>query len=171
MSEAGHRGSWTSVAETSATGGVTPLSPTVTLVNAASGTCVDLPDGATIAGTEPTLYTCRGGTDQRWTFTAAGALTGKDGVRLDGSGTTVTARPCNDSAGQKWQLDAQSSGPHGGRRLALVGAGTANGTKLALATCAASAAALAPHALIPPPPPPGPPSAEFHCRRPSDAKT
>ncbi|MFJ7067724.1 TIM-barrel domain-containing protein [Streptomyces sp. NPDC101115] len=141
LSEAGNRGPWTSAAEISATGRVTPLPANATLVNAASGTCVDLPYGATTAGTEPTLYTCHGGTNQRWTFTAAGTLTGKDGVCLDGSGTTVAVQPCNGSAGQKWQLGAESSVTNGGRCLAPVGAGTANGTKLTLATCTAGSAA------------------------------
>ncbi|WP_426405203.1 TIM-barrel domain-containing protein [Streptomyces sp. R-07] len=126
-------------AEISATGRATPLPANVTLVNGASASCVDLPYSSTTAGTEPALYTCHGGTNQRWTFTAAGTLTGKDGVCLDGSGTTVTVQPCNGSASQEWQLGAQSSVTSGGRCLAPVGSGTANGTKLELATCSGSA--------------------------------
>ncbi|MFE1382536.1 TIM-barrel domain-containing protein [Streptomyces sp. NPDC058740] len=140
LTEAGDSGPWTSAAEISATGRATPLPADATLVNGASGTCADLPYSATSPGTEPTLYTCHGGANQRWTFTAAGTLTGKDGVCLDGSGTTATVQACNGSAGQKWQLGPQSTVTNGGRCLAPVGAGTANGTKLTLATCSGAAA-------------------------------
>ncbi|MFJ6521592.1 TIM-barrel domain-containing protein [Streptomyces filamentosus] len=140
LSEAGNRGPWTSVAEISATGRATPLPAEATLVNAASGTCVDLPYGATTAGTEPTLHTCHGGANQRWTFTAAGTLTGKDGVCIDGSGTTVTVQPCNGSAGQQWQLGPQAALTNGDRCLTPARAGTANGTKLTLTACSDTAA-------------------------------
>ncbi|MCX2183891.1 discoidin domain-containing protein [Streptomyces sp. SKN60] len=140
LSEAGDSGPWTSAAEISASGLPTPLPSNATLVNGASGTCVDLPYSATAPGTEPTLYACHGGANQRWTFTTAGTLTGKDGVCLDGSGTSVTVQACNGSAGQKWQLGAQATITSGGRCLAPVGSGTANGTKLTLATCSGTAA-------------------------------
>ncbi|MEU2235835.1 RICIN domain-containing protein [Streptomyces vietnamensis] len=93
------------------------------MVNGASGTCVDLPYSATAPGTEPMLYTCHGGANQRWTFT----MTGKDGVCLDGAGTTV--QPCNGSAGQQWQLGTRATITSGGRCLAPVGSGTANGER------------------------------------------
>ncbi|MFH8628069.1 RICIN domain-containing protein [Streptomyces vietnamensis] len=134
LSEAGDSGPWTSAAEISATGRATPLPADATLVNGAPGTCVDLPYSATAPGTEPMLYTCHGGANQRWTFT----MTGKDGVCLDGAGTTV--QPCNGSAGQQWQLGTRATITSGGRCLAPVGSGTANGTKLTLTTCSGTAA-------------------------------
>ncbi|MFI8961958.1 TIM-barrel domain-containing protein [Streptomyces sp. NPDC053493] len=140
LSEAGDSGPWTSAAEISATGAATALPSDAMLVGAASGSCVDLPYSATTPGTEPALYGCHGGANQRWTFTAAGTLTGKDGVCLDGSGTTVTVQACDGSAGQQWQLGAQATVTSGGRCLTPAGSGTANGTKLTLATCTTSAA-------------------------------
>ncbi|MFF5970341.1 TIM-barrel domain-containing protein [Streptomyces sp. NPDC012769] len=140
LTEAGGRGPWTSAAEISALGRAVPLPADATLVNGASGSCVDLPYSATTPGTEPTLYTCHGGANQRWTFTSAGTLTGKDGVCLDGSGATVTVRACDGSAPQKWQLGPELSVTSGGRCLAPIRSGTANGTKLELAACTGGAA-------------------------------
>ncbi|MET9956082.1 TIM-barrel domain-containing protein, partial [Streptomyces sp. NPDC006339] len=140
LTEAGGRGPWTSAAEISALGRTVPLPVGATLVNGASGSCVDLPYSATTPGTEPTLYTCHGGANQRWTFTSAGTLTGKDGVCLDGSASTVTIRGCDGSATQKWQLGPELSVTSGGRCLAPVRSGTANGTKLELAACTGGAA-------------------------------
>lgn len=140
LSEAGESGPWTSAAEISATGKATPAPTDVTLVNAASARCVDLPYSTTTPGSQPTLYSCHGGVNQRWTFRSDGTLTGKDGVCLDGATAPVAVQPCTGSAGQKWQLGPQLTVTNAGRCLAPVGAGTANGTKLELATCSGAAA-------------------------------
>ncbi|MEU7515187.1 TIM-barrel domain-containing protein [Streptomyces sp. NPDC042898] len=136
LSEAGGRGPWTSVGELTATGTAAPPPTNTPLVNAASGTCVDLPGSSTTPGTRPTLYTCHGGPNQTWTFQPDGRLTGLNGVCLDGAAAAdVTVQTCNGTPGQKWQLGPESSVHSGGKCLAPVGSGTANGTKLTLATC------------------------------------
>ncbi|WP_345491891.1 TIM-barrel domain-containing protein [Streptomyces roseoviridis] len=140
LTEAGGRGPWTSAAEISALGTAVPLPTGATLVNGASASCVDLPYGATTPGTEPALYTCHGGANQRWTFTSAGTLTGKDGVCLDGSANPVTVRACDGSAAQQWRLGPELSVTSGGRCLAPVRSGTAGGTELELAGCTGAAA-------------------------------
>ncbi|MEU8777676.1 TIM-barrel domain-containing protein [Streptomyces sp. NPDC048606] len=136
LTEAGGRGPWTSVAELTLTGRPSPLPADATLVGAASGRCVDLPHSATTPGTEPTLYSCHGGPNQRWTLGPDGRLTGLSGVCLDGADPArVVVRPCDGSPGQNW-----SPGPDGslrtvGRCLAPAGSGTADGTRLTLAAC------------------------------------
>ncbi|MET9885434.1 TIM-barrel domain-containing protein [Streptomyces sp. NPDC006430] len=141
LSEAGGRGPWTSAAEITLTGRAAPLPADATLVNAASARCVDLPYSATTPGTEPTLYTCHGGPNQRWNLRGDGSVTGLGGVCLDATNASrVTVQTCNGAAGQTWQ-----PGPDGtlrtlGQCLAPVGAGTANGTGLTSAACDDSAA-------------------------------
>ncbi|MEV6205615.1 TIM-barrel domain-containing protein [Kitasatospora sp. NPDC051914] len=135
LTEAGNRGPWTSTAEIGATGRAVPLPSNATLVNGASGTCIDLPGSVTAPGTRPTLYSCHGGGNQRWTLRTDGALTGLGGVCLDGSAATVAVQTCNGSAGQRWQQGPQLALVNGGRCLAPRGSGTANGTELVLATC------------------------------------
>lgn len=135
LSEAGNRGPWTSAAEISATGVAAGLPSNVELVHQDSSRCVDIPYGSTTPGTEPTLYSCNGTTHQRWTFNANGTLTGKNGVCLDGGAAVVAIQTCNGSTTQQWQLGSGSTITSGGRCLAPVGGGTANGTKLELVTC------------------------------------
>ncbi|MEU9104324.1 TIM-barrel domain-containing protein [Streptomyces xanthophaeus] len=141
LTEAGGRGPWTSAAEITLTGRPAPLPAAATLVNAASTRCLDLPHSATAPGTEPTLYTCHGGPNQRWTLQADGRLTGLSGVCLDGARTArVTVQACDGSAGQIWTAGAQSSLRTGGQCLTPVGSGTADGTRLTRAACTDSAA-------------------------------
>lgn len=141
LTEAGGRGPWTSAAEITLTGRPAPLPAAATLVNAASTSCLDLPHSATAPGTEPTLYTCHGGHNQRWTLQNDGRLTGLSGVCLDGAkAARVTVQTCDGSAGQTWQAGAQSTLRTGGQCLAPVGSATANGTALTRAACNDSAA-------------------------------
>ncbi|MFJ8043399.1 TIM-barrel domain-containing protein [Kitasatospora sp. NPDC096147] len=136
LTEAGGRGPWTSAAEITATGKPTPLPANVQLVNTAANSCVDLPGSATAPGTQPTLYSCHGGPNQRWTFQPNGTLTGLNGVCLDGSSATVAIQACSTgAAGQQWKPGSGGTVTNGTRCLAPVGAATANGTKLTLATC------------------------------------
>ncbi|WP_405714794.1 discoidin domain-containing protein [Streptomyces xanthophaeus] len=141
LTEAGGRGPWTSAAEITLTGRPAPLPASATLVNAAATRCLDLPHSATAPGTEPTLYACHGGPNQRWTLQADGRLTGLSGVCLDGARTArVTVQACDGSAGQVWTAGAQSSLRNGGQCLTPVGSGTADGTRLTRAACTDSAA-------------------------------
>ncbi|WP_328967193.1 TIM-barrel domain-containing protein [Streptomyces sp. NBC_00239] len=141
LTEAGGRGPWTSAAEITATGRAAPLPGDATLVNAASSSCIDLPFSATTPGTEPTLYSCHGGPNQRWTLQPDGRLTGLAGVCLDGTAATmVTIQPCAGTPGQTWTAGPQSTLRNGDRCLAPAGSATANGTKLTRAACDNSAA-------------------------------
>ncbi|MFC9292790.1 TIM-barrel domain-containing protein [Streptomyces sp. NPDC057011] len=136
LTEAGGRGPWTSAAEITLTGRPAPLPADATLVNAASGTCADLPHSATTPGTEPTLYTCHGGPNQRWTLQPDGRLTGLSGVCLDAANPSrVSVQPCNGSAGQTWQAGPQSTLRNAGQCLTPAGSATANGTLLTRAAC------------------------------------
>ncbi|MEV7830987.1 TIM-barrel domain-containing protein [Streptomyces subrutilus] len=137
LTEAGGRGPWTSAAEITLTGRPAPLPASATLVNAASATCLDLPRSATTPGTEPTLYSCHGGPNQRWTLESDGRLTGLGGVCLDGATSPrVTIRTCDGSAGQRWQAAAQSTLRNAGQCLTPAGSATANGTALTRTPCA-----------------------------------
>jgi hypothetical protein len=141
LTEAGGRGPWTSAAELTLTGRPAPLPADATLVNAGSASCLDLPHSATAPGTEPTLYTCHGGPNQRWTLQGDGRLTGLTGVCLDAANPAkVTVQTCDGSPGQLWQAGPQSSLRNAGQCLTPAGSGTANGTGLTRAACADTAA-------------------------------
>ncbi|MEV6524776.1 TIM-barrel domain-containing protein [Longispora sp. NPDC051575] len=139
--EAGNRGPWTSVAELSATGTVPPALPTAgALVHQTSSKCADLPAGVTTPGTQPTLYSCNSAPHQQWAFNGNGTLTGKNGVCLDGTAAVVAVQNCSGAAGQQWvQASDGTVTGLGGKCLAPVGNGTANSTKLELATCSGAA--------------------------------
>ncbi|MCX5402747.1 discoidin domain-containing protein [Streptomyces sp. NBC_00335] len=141
LTEAGGRGPWSSAAEITLTGRPTPLPAAATLVNGASATCIDLPGSATTPGTQPTLYSCHGGPNQRWTLQGDGRLTGLGGVCLDAATPTAVAiQTCNGSAGQSWQTGPDGSLRNSGQCLTPAGSATANGTKLTRVACATTAA-------------------------------
>ncbi|MFD3681492.1 TIM-barrel domain-containing protein, partial [Streptomyces sp. NPDC058613] len=136
LTEAGGRGPWTSAAEITLTGRPAPLPAAATLVNGASTTCLDLPGSATTPGTAPTLYTCHGGPNQRWTLRPDGRLTGLGGVCLDAATPSrTTVRTCDGSAGQTWQAGSQGTLRNAGQCLAPAGSATGNGTTLGRAAC------------------------------------
>ncbi|WP_392897072.1 TIM-barrel domain-containing protein [Streptomyces sp. LN699] len=136
LGEAGGRGPWTSVAELTLTGRASPLPGNATLVNAASASCLDLPHSATTPGTRPTLYTCHGGPNQRWTLQSDGRLTGLGGVCLDATNADrVTVRACDGAAAQTWRPGPDGSLRTAGQCLAPAGAATADGTPLTRAAC------------------------------------
>ncbi|GLV82376.1 hypothetical protein Slala03_20650 [Streptomyces lavendulae subsp. lavendulae] len=141
LTEAGGRGPWTSAAEITLTGRPTPFPADATLVNSASTTCLDLPHSATAPGTRPTLYTCHGGPNQRWTLQPDGRLTGLAGVCLDGTDpAAVTVQTCAGTPGQSWRTGPDGSLRTGGQCLTPAGSGTADGTLLTRAACAGTPA-------------------------------
>ncbi|MFJ8207793.1 TIM-barrel domain-containing protein [Streptomyces sp. NPDC096033] len=136
LTEAGGRGPWTSAAEITLTGRATPLPSHATLVNAASSTCLDLPHSATAPGTAPTLYSCHGGPNQRWTLQNDGRLTGLNDVCLDATDPArITVQPCAGTPAQTWQPGPDGSLRTSGQCLTPAGGGTANGTDLTRAPC------------------------------------
>ncbi|MFD8985325.1 TIM-barrel domain-containing protein [Streptomyces sp. NPDC059564] len=136
LTEAGGRGPWTSAAELTLTGRPAPFPADATLVNSASASCLDLPHSATAPGTRPTLYSCHGGPNQRWTLQSDGRLTGLAGVCLDGTDpAAVTVQACSGSPGQTWQPGPDGSLRTAGQCLTPAGSGTANGTPLTRTAC------------------------------------
>ncbi|MFD9675408.1 TIM-barrel domain-containing protein, partial [Streptomyces sp. NPDC059981] len=143
LTEAGGRGPWTSAAEITLTGRPAPPPTDVTLVNSASGSCLDLPHSATAPGTRPTLYSCHGGPNQRWTLQPDGRVTGLAGVCLDGGdpdAVTVQACSAGPGPGQTWQAGPDGSLRTAGQCLTPAGSGTANGTELTRTACAGTPA-------------------------------
>ncbi|NUT21380.1 MAG: PHB depolymerase family esterase [Hamadaea sp.] len=119
-----------------------PTRSNVMLVGAASGRCLDDPNGTTANGTQMQLWDCWGGSPQRWTYTASRQLTVL-GKCLDASGRgTVNGTPviiwdCSGQANQQWNLNANGTitGVQSGLCLDAAGAATTNGTKIQLYAC------------------------------------
>jgi lysophospholipase L1-like esterase len=115
-----------------------------TLVSAASGRCLDVPGGATANGTQPVIWDCNSGANQRWTFT--GQSVQALGKCLDApagatAGTKAQLWDCNGAAGQQWTLagDGTLRGAASGLCLDVDHNRTANGTVVLLWTCTAAA--------------------------------
>ncbi|MGA5302053.1 glycoside hydrolase family 27 protein [Nucisporomicrobium flavum] len=127
-------------------GGTTtpPTSSTTTLVSAASGRCLDVPNSATANGTQPVIWDCNGGTNQRWT--QSGQTLQALGKCLDtpanaAPGTKVQLWDCNGGTNQQWTIgsDGTIRGVASGLCLDVDHNLTANGTVVLLWTCTAAA--------------------------------
>ncbi|MFD4170634.1 endo-1,4-beta-xylanase [Streptomyces albidoflavus] len=107
----------------------------------ASGRCLDVPNSSTTDGTQLQLWDCSGGTNQQWTYTAAGELRVYGDKCLDAGGTGNGARvqiySCWGADNQRWRLNSDGSivGVQSGLCLDAAGAGTANGTVIQLYSC------------------------------------
>jgi lysophospholipase L1-like esterase len=112
------------------------------LVSAASGRCLDVPGSNNANGTQPVIWDCNGGANQRWTGTGANQLQVL-GKCLDAynnqtaPGTKVEIWDCNGQANQQWSVNADGtiSGVQSGLCLDVTGAGTANNSPVELWTC------------------------------------
>ncbi|PYC88424.1 poly(3-hydroxybutyrate) depolymerase [Streptomyces tateyamensis] len=126
-------------------GSTTPPPPggSQELVGQASGRCVDINASATTNGTQAQLWDCNGGSNQRWTYTAAKQLVVYGNKCLDASGqgtangTAAVIWDCNGQANQQWNVNADGTvtGVQSGLCLDATGTGTANGTKVQLWAC------------------------------------
>ncbi|MGI5237447.1 glycoside hydrolase family 27 protein [Dactylosporangium sp. CA-139066] len=123
-------------------GGTATPPPSTRLVSAASGRCLDLPNGITTNGTQPTIWDCNGGVNQQWTYTSGRQLQvlGKclDAYNNQTSpGTKVEIWDCNGQANQQWNINSNGTitGVQSGLCLDVTGAATANGTPIELWTC------------------------------------
>jgi lysophospholipase L1-like esterase len=114
-----------------------------TLVSAASGRCLDLPNSNAANGTQPVIWDCNGGANQRWTFNgpAIQAL----GKCLDApinatAGAKVQLWDCNGGTNQQWTLNGDGSvrDARSGLCLDVDHNLTANGTAVLLWTCTAA---------------------------------
>ncbi|WP_166021980.1 endo-1,4-beta-xylanase [Streptomyces chilikensis] len=109
-----------------------------------SGRCVDVPNSTTTDGTQVQLWDCSNGTNQQWSFTAAGELRVYGNKCLDaagtGNGAKVQIYSCWGGDNQKWRLNSNGSitGVQSGLCLDAVGAGTGNGTLIQLYSCSGS---------------------------------
>jgi endo-1,4-beta-xylanase len=109
-----------------------------------SGRCVDVPNASTTDGTQVQLWDCSNGTNQQWSYTAAGELRVYGNKCLDaagtGNGAKVQIYSCWGGDNQKWRLNSNGSitGVQSGLCLDAVGAGTGNGTLLQLYSCSGS---------------------------------
>ncbi|MET0418461.1 MAG: ricin-type beta-trefoil lectin domain protein [Actinoplanes sp.] len=121
----------------------TPPASSATFVSASSGRCLDVPNGNTANGTQPVIWDCNGGTNQRWTST--GGTIGALGKCLDAplgavAGAKVQLWDCNGGANQQWtaNTDGTVRGAASGLCLDVDRNLTANGTLVLLWTCNAA---------------------------------
>ncbi|MDA1361045.1 RICIN domain-containing protein [Glycomyces luteolus] len=125
-------------------GGTTPTSGT--LRGTASNRCLDVPNQSTTNGTQVQIYDCWNGTNQQWSYSAAGELsvyTGTSRKCLDASGggtangTAAIIWSCHGGTNQKWDLRADGSvvNRQSGLCLDVSGASTANGALVHLWSC------------------------------------
>ncbi|MDG6107095.1 RICIN domain-containing protein [Dactylosporangium aurantiacum] len=122
----------------------TPPSSSSTLVSAASGRCLDVPNSNTANGTQPVIWDCNGGANQRWTV--SGQTLQSLGKCLDApTGATAGAKAqlwdCNGGTNQQWTLNSDGTvrGVASGLCLDVDHNLTANGTVVLLWTCTAAA--------------------------------
>jgi len=119
-------------------------STTSTLVSVASGRCLDVPQSNTTNGTQPIIWDCNGGANQRWTVNGQNLQAlGKclDAPTNATAGSKVQIWDCNGGANQRWNLNTNGtiSSAQSGLCLDVKGNATANGTLVILWTCTAAA--------------------------------
>ncbi|MET7806472.1 glycoside hydrolase family 27 protein [Micromonospora chersina] len=126
-------------------GTTTPPPPTSgALVSAASGRCLDVPQSNTANGTQPVIWDCNGGANQRWNI--SGDTLQALGRCLDAPlnatpGAKAQIWDCNGGANQRWSRNADGTirALQSGLCLDVNGAATGNGTTVILWTCTAAA--------------------------------
>jgi alpha-galactosidase len=124
-------------------GGSAPPPSAGTLVSAASGRCLDVPQSSAANGTQPVIWDCNGGANQRWTV--SGQTVQALGRCLDAPlGATAGAKTqiwdCNGGANQRWSFgsDGTVRGEASGLCLDVDRNLGANGTAVLLWTCSAA---------------------------------
>ncbi|WP_436531536.1 RICIN domain-containing protein [Actinoplanes sp. HUAS TT8] len=110
------------------------------LVGAASGRCLDVPGSSTTNGTQPIIWDCSGGTNQRWAYD--GQTLQSMGKCLDSptgavAGSKAQLWDCSGAANQRWTFTSGSTirNAQSGLCLDVTGNATANGTAVVLWTC------------------------------------
>ncbi|MFF5125233.1 SMP-30/gluconolactonase/LRE family protein [Dactylosporangium aurantiacum] len=85
------------------------------IVGVQSGRCLDVSGAATTNGARVQLWTCTGGTNQRWTYTSGRQLTVYGNKCLDAygrgttNGTAVVIWDCNGQTNQQWTANADGT--------------------------------------------------------------
>jgi alpha-galactosidase len=125
-------------------GGTGPQPITTTVVSQASGRCLDLPGSATANGTQPVIWDCNGGGNQRWTVDGqTWRILGKclDAPIGATPGSKAQIWDCNGGANQRWNVngDGTIGSTQNGLCLDVDRNLTANGTKVLLWTCTGAA--------------------------------
>jgi alpha-galactosidase len=122
----------------------TPPPTTTTFVSAASGRCLDIPQSNTANGTQPIIWDCNGGANQRWTI--GGQTLQVLGKCLDAplgatAGVKAQIWDCNGGTNQRWTLNSNGTitGQPSGLCLDVNGNATTNGTLIILWTCTGAA--------------------------------
>ncbi|MER6411163.1 ricin-type beta-trefoil lectin domain protein [Streptomyces humidus] len=117
-----------------------------TIIGQASGRCVDINASTTANGTQAQLWDCNGGSNQRWTYTAAKQLVVYGNKCLGvgqgaGDGAPAAIFDCSGQADQQWNVNADGTitAVQSGRCLDAAGQATANGTKIQLWSCSGGA--------------------------------
>ncbi|SNY24587.1 glycoside hydrolase family 27 protein [Paractinoplanes atraurantiacus] len=125
-------------------GGGTTTPTATTLVSSSSGRCLDVPNSATANGTQPVIWDCGTGANQRWTV--SGQTLQALGKCLDAplnatAGAKVQIWDCNGGANQQWTSQANGTirGNQSGLCLDVDRNLTANGTAVLLWTCTGAA--------------------------------
>jgi GH25 family lysozyme M1 (1,4-beta-N-acetylmuramidase) len=122
--------------------GATP----VTLLNPASGMCLDDPGRSTTNGTRVVVGPCDGLKDQAWTLPAGPVSSQIPGRCLDDSGnrtanaTKIDLWACNGGAAQQWTAEPDGTVRIHGKCLDVLNGGTASGTPVELWSCNGSGA-------------------------------
>ena len=116
------------------------------LVNTASGRCLDVPDGNTTPGAvQLQIYDCDGDAAQQWQL-PPGPITGPGGLCADiadadpASATPSQLWSCNGSDAQRWSAPGDGTLRTFGKCLDVAHGGTANSTPVQLWDCNGSAA-------------------------------
>ncbi|MBM9509258.1 ricin-type beta-trefoil lectin domain protein [Actinacidiphila acididurans] len=111
------------------------------LLNPASGRCLDVPDGTTTPGAvQLQIYDCNGTAAQAWKL-PPGPLGGPGGLCADvvnadpASSTPVQLWGCNGTDAQRWSAPGDSTLRTFGKCLDVMGGGTGNGTRVQLWDC------------------------------------
>jgi lysophospholipase L1-like esterase len=114
------------------------------LVSAASGRCLDVPNGSTTNGTQPIIWDCSGAANQQWSYD--GQTLRSVGKCLDSptgavAGTKAQLWDCSGAANQRWTFSSGATirNAQSGLCLDVTGNATANGTAVVLWTCTAAA--------------------------------
>ncbi len=125
---------------------VTPPPGSGPLHAVGAGKCLDDPNNSTTAGTQQDIYTCNGGANQTWTYTASGQLSVTVGgqtfcLDANGQGTTngtkVIIWSCTGGSNQQWNINSNGTitGVQSNLCLDVTGASTANGALVELWSC------------------------------------
>ncbi|MFG2358320.1 ricin-type beta-trefoil lectin domain protein [Streptomyces sp. NPDC048521] len=119
-----------------------PSSRPTGVISGYGSKCAEVAGSLSANGTAIQLNTCGTGSGQSWTVAADSTLRtlGKC-MTVAGGATAVQLSTCTGASSQKWTPDAKGQlvGTQSGKCLDATGPSSANGTKLQIWTCAASA--------------------------------